>query len=68
MAEREYEYGPQTPQLERLVGTLAEVYDERRSEVMRILNDSALDRIRSATARTFSDAFVIGKNGGKKDG
>lgn len=67
-AERQYGYGPATPELERAVTSLADVYEERRLEVMRILSDSALERIRSAAARTFADAFVIGRSKGKKDG
>jgi hypothetical protein len=35
---------------------------------VRILSNNALDRIRSAAARTFADAFVIGRNGRKTDG
>jgi hypothetical protein len=65
-AERLYVYRPTAPGLDGVVAALAEVYAERRLEVMRILSDSALERIRSAAARTFADAFVIGKR--RKDG
>lgn len=67
-AERRYAYRPGIPGLDGVVTTLAEIYGERRLEVMRILSDSALERIRSAAARTFADAFVIGRNGRRKDG
>ena len=75
-AERRYSYRPSTLELDRVVSSLAEIYDERRLEVMRILSNNALGRIRSAAARTFADAFVIGRNGSqngsqngrKKDG
>lgn len=67
-AEPRYAYRPHTPALDEAVSVLAEIYGERRLEVMRILSNHALDRIRSAAARTFADAFVIGRNGRKKDG
>lgn len=67
-AELRYAYRPVTPKLDGVVTTLADLYGDRRLEVMRILSDSALERIRSAAARTFADAFVIGRNGRKKDG
>lgn len=67
-AERRYAYGPGTPELDQTVASLADIYMERRLEVMRILSNSALERIRSAAARTFADAFVIGRSGRKKDG
>lgn len=67
-AERRYMYRPATPALDAAVTLLAALYDERPLDVMRILSNSALDRIRSAAARTFADAFVIGRNGRKKDG
>ena len=64
-AERRYAYRPTLPELDRAVASLAELYGDRRLEVMRILSNNALDRIRSAAARTFADAFVIGRNGRK---
>lgn len=67
-AERRYAYRPDTPELDAVVSSLATVYQERRLEVMRVLSNLALDRIRTAAARTFADAFVIGRNGRKKDG
>jgi hypothetical protein len=67
-AEREFSYGPATTDLEAAVTLLADLYRERPLDVMRILSNSALDRIRSAAARTFADAFLIGRNGRKKDG
>lgn len=67
-AERRYAYRPEVPGLDAVVTSLVEIYDERRLEVMRILSNNALERIRSAAARTFADAFVIGRNGRKKDG
>lgn len=70
-AELRYAYRPSTPELAGVVSSLAEIYDERRLEVMRILSNHALGRIRSAAARTFADAFVIrnaSRHRSKKDG
>ena len=67
-AELRYAYRPHALELDRVVSALAEIYGERRLEVMQILSNHALGRIRSAAARTFADAFVIGRNGRKKDG
>ena len=66
--DQRYVYHPHEPGLEHTVSSLAEVYIDRRLEVMRILSNSALDRIRSAAARTFADAFVIGRHGRKQGG
>lgn len=63
-----YVYHPPGPDLDQIVSSLAEVYEGSRLEVMRILSRSALERIRSAVARTFSDAFVIGRRGRKRGG
>jgi hypothetical protein len=67
-AEARYAYRPGTPELEQVVSSLADIYADRRLEVMRILSNSALDRIRTAAARTFADAFVIGRGGRKQGG
>lgn len=64
-AERRYAYRPGTRELDAVVTSLAEVYGERRLEVMQILSGQALGRIRSAAARTFADAFLI-RNGSQK--
>lgn len=67
-AELRYIYRPHAPDLVLAVSSLAEIYGERTLEVMRVLSNSALDRIRSAAARTFADAFLIGRNGRKQGG
>lgn len=67
-AEPRYAYRPATPELEQVVSSLAGIYADRRLEVMRVLSNSALERIRSAAARTFADAFVIGRSGRKQGG
>lgn len=67
-AERSFSYRPATLALDAAVTALAAIYRERPLVVMRILSKSALERIRTAAARTFADAFVIGRNRGKNDG
>jgi hypothetical protein len=61
-------YRPATPALESVVTVVAEIYDERRSDVLRILNDTAVERIRAAAARTFGGAFEGRSTGAKKRG
>ncbi len=62
-----FSYRPETPALDATVKALADYYEQRPADVMRILNRLAIDRIRSGAAKAFADAFVIG-NGRKKDG
>jgi hypothetical protein len=59
-----WRYRSETPELERVIASLAEVYRERTLEVMRILSAQALDRIRNSAARAFADSFVIGRRKG----
>lgn len=56
-ADRRFAYRPATPALESMVTTLAGLYVEERAEILRLLNENAVDRIRAAAARTFSGAF-----------
>mgnify|MGYP000464569623 CR=1 FL=1 len=71
--ERRYAYQP-TPALESVVTSLAQLYDERRADVLRVLTDNAVERIRAAAAKTFGGAFEgktqarkrSGKSNGKK--
>jgi hypothetical protein len=44
---------------------LADAYENRRLEVMKLMSTNAVERVRTAAIRTFADAFVLGK---KKDG
>jgi predicted transcriptional regulator len=55
--DRRFTYRPATPALESMVTALAELYADQRAELMRLLNENAVDRIRAAAARTFSGAF-----------
>ena len=66
--ERQFSYRPVSPALDATVKALDEVYAQRPSDVMRLLNAMALDRIRSGAAKAFADAFVIGNGRRKKDG
>lgn len=55
-----------TPDVSRLVAVLARLYEENRLLVMRLMNENALERMRTDAARAFSSAFVIRRKG--KDG
>jgi hypothetical protein len=66
-----YRFAPKTRPLSEAVTKLAQAYDdERRLQVMRVMNQSAMQRLRHGAARVFADAFVFGKESGrdKKDG
>ncbi len=60
-----WQYAPRDAASDAMVVRLAAVYAVRRLEVLRLLNDLALQRIRGSAARAFADSFVIGR---KKDG
>jgi hypothetical protein len=55
--ERQFVYRPATPDLEATVARLAQMYDERPADVIRTLNDGALQRVRRAASRAFPEAF-----------
>lgn len=71
--ECRFAYQP-TPALESVVASLARLYDEQRADVLRVLTDNAVDRIRAAAAKTFGGAFEgktqarkrSGRSNGKK--
>lgn len=70
--ERRFSYQP-APAFESVVTSLAHLYDEQRADILRALNDNAVERIRAAVAKTFSGAFEVDKEkarkrGGKKSG
>lgn len=50
------------PNCEKLVRAC----EERRLEVMKLMSQNAIDRLRNDVLRTFADAFVVGKD--KKNG
>jgi hypothetical protein len=52
-----------------MVRALVDLYSEDRSDILRVLGEIAMARIRGMAARTFADAFVIGnKKKGNEDG
>lgn len=55
--DRRFTYRPANPGLASMVTSLAELYADQRAELLRLLNENAVDRIRAAAARTFSGAF-----------
>lgn len=64
--ERRYAYRPATPALEDTVTALARIYEAQRTDVLRVLNDDAVERIRAAAARTFTEAIGVQKQRRKK--
>jgi hypothetical protein len=61
-AERRFWYRPDTPALAAAVGSLAEIYDHQRVNVILILSHKAMNRIRQAAFRTFAGALVSRRN------
>lgn len=59
-------YAPRDARSGEIVARLAALYPVRRLEVLRLLSDLAVQRIRGSAARAFADSFVIGRR--KKDG
>lgn len=48
------------------IGALSSLYQERRIEIVQRMTAHAIERLRTAAIRRFSDAFLLRK--GKKDG
>ena len=48
------------------IGALSRLYQERRIEIVQRMTAHAIERLRTAAIRRFSDAFLLRK--GKKDG
>ena len=65
-AESPLTYGIADPDVLRLVHSLAQIYEDNRLLVMQLMNENALERMRTDALRAFSNAFVI--RGRKKDG
>jgi hypothetical protein len=59
-----YRYKPATPELARLADELAHAFEEERLALVRLMNENAVDRVRSAAMRMFADSFVLGKKRG----
>lgn len=64
---RVYRYDPAN-RLDATVRALAAVYEEDRLEVMKIMNQNAIERVRTSALRAFADSFFVGKGGKKSDG
>jgi hypothetical protein len=52
----QYRYEPKTPDLDRIVGALEQIYKERRVSVISAIYESPVDKV-----RTFADAFRLRK-------
>jgi hypothetical protein len=59
-----YSYAAST--LDETIGRLEHAYKECRLEVMKLMNENSVERVRSAAARALADAFVVRKR--RKDG
>lgn len=66
--EQRFWYRPVTPALESVVRVLSGLYDERRADVLRVLNENAVERIRAAAARTFGGVLEGRQKSGKEQG
>jgi hypothetical protein len=64
---RLYRYSPAN-RLDATVRALATAYEDDRLEVMRLMNQNALERVRTSALRAFADAFFVGGGGKKNDG
>jgi hypothetical protein len=60
--ERRFSYRPETPALAAAVRSLAEIYDQQRVNVILILSNKAMNRIRQAAYRTFASSLVPKRN------
>lgn len=60
-----FSYRPESAELAALVEKLAGAYTEQRIEVVRLMTTNSIDRLRAGALRTFANAFILGKKGGK---
>jgi DNA-binding IclR family transcriptional regulator len=58
-ADGSFRLAPPSPQLAQTLERLAHAYAVTRLEVVKLMSANALERLRSAALRTFSDAFVL---------
>ena len=56
-SESRYQYWPSTPELDRVVGKLEELYRERRVSVITVLYSEPVNKV-----QTFADAFKLRKD------
>jgi hypothetical protein len=62
---RAYRYRPATPELARLIDELAHAFEEERLALVRLMNQYAVERVRTAAMRMFADSFILGKKRGE---
>jgi DNA-binding transcriptional ArsR family regulator len=56
-----FRYSPRSEELGATLDRLAAAYDGRRLELMKLMAANAIERVRSAAARTFADSFLWGR-------
>jgi hypothetical protein len=62
---RAYRYRPATPELARLSDELANAFEEERLALVRLMNQNAVERVRTAAMRMFADSFILRKKRGE---
>lgn len=60
-----FSYSPETPALAELVSTVAQLNQDRRLDVMRLMTANSIDRLRAKALSTFADAFLLRRGKGK---
>jgi predicted ArsR family transcriptional regulator len=60
-----YTFRPASSRLASTIELLLKQYDDNPLDVIHLMNEKAMDRVRSAAARTFADAFVLEPKKGK---
>lgn len=64
--QKKYRYRIQSDKREATIGRLNRFYKEQPMLVMKLMSANAIERVRTAALRTFSDAFILRKD--KNDG
>jgi len=59
--ERQFFYRPATANLETTMSALARAYEERPADVVRMMNDNAIARVRSAAVQLFPASLMLRK-------
>jgi hypothetical protein len=58
-ASLQYKYAPGTPELGERVDHLAEAYQTHWIEILKLLSENAIVRVRTTVMGAFADAFVV---------
>lgn len=53
-----FRYHPRDPALEQLADQFASIYEDNRIEIIKLMGDYAIERVRNSANRTFWDAFL----------